>query len=104
MRRFQDLLNMKGKHPHVTQYSATRFEQLKHPLNLRKLGRNLLSSTPYCYAVNEFHHLSLQTPKNLPCTLLLHSKYNTSVNKFIYQLYFWIFFFEQTLLNDAVCI
>jgi hypothetical protein len=100
----QDLLNMKGKHPHVTQYYVIRFEPLKHSPNPRKLGRNLLSSTPYCYAVNQFHHLSLQTPKNFPCTLLDHSKYITIVNKFIYQLYFWILFFEQTLLNDAVCI
>jgi len=69
MRRLQDLLNMKGKHSNVTQYYVIRFEPLKHPPNPRKLGHNLLSSTSYCNDVNQFHHLSLQIPKNLPCTL-----------------------------------
>jgi hypothetical protein len=64
MRTLQDLLYMKGIHPHVTQYYVIHFEQLKHPLNPRMLGHNLLSSL--CYAVNNFHYLSLQTPKNLP--------------------------------------
>lgn len=100
MRRLQDLLNTKGKHPHVTQCYVIHFEPLKHPLNPRMVGCNLLSSL--WYAVNQFHYLSLQTPKNLPCTLLLHSKYITIVNKFIYQLYFWMLFFEHTLINEGV--
>jgi hypothetical protein len=97
-------IKLERQTPLVTQYHEIRSEPFKNPLKSRKLGHYLLLSTPHCYAVNQLHYLSLQTPKNLCCTSMLHIKYIIIANKFIHPLYFCTLFFEQTLLNDATAI
>ena len=101
--RWQGFFCVESNHP----LSRGVLKHLNTSLNPRKSGLNLLLYTPRRYAVNQLCYLSLQTPTDPSCTLWLYVKYIyiISVNKlFICQLYFWILFFEKTLLNNALLI